>query len=156
MVVVINILTLAVYVAGAYIMFKLSLITGILYVIFILVLEFQLYKNACTRCCYYGKMCAFGKGIIVSLFFKKGDPKKFAEKEISFKDLIPQLLIALIPLTVGVALLVSRGFDLLILLAMIYPVFSWVCLNQIIYGKLACKHCSICCPALNFFTKKKK
>jgi len=37
-------------------------------------------------------------------------------------------------------------------------VFSWVCLNQIIYGKLACIHCkqgSICCPALKFFTKGK-
>lgn len=159
MVAVINILMLAVYVAGAYIMFKLSLITGVLYVIFILILEFQLYKNACTYCCYYGKMCAFGKGIIASLFFKKGDPKKFGEREISFKDMIPQLLVVLIPLAIGIALLVSRGFNLLILIAMIYPVFSWVCLNSVIYGKLACPHCkqgTICCQALKFFTKNEK
>jgi len=51
MVVVVNILMLAVYVAGAYIMFKLNLITGILYVIYFLILEFQLYKEACTSCC---------------------------------------------------------------------------------------------------------
>ena len=159
MVVVVNILMLAVYVAGAYIMFKLNLITGILYVIYFLILEFQLYKEACTSCCYYGRLCAFGKGVIASLFFKKGDPKKFGERELSFKDMIPQLLVVLIPLAIGVALLASRGFDVLILIAMLYPVFSWVCLNQINYGKLACIHCkqgSICCPALKFFAKKKK
>lgn len=159
MVAVINILMLAVYVAGAYIMFKLSMITGILYVIYILILEFQLYKEACTSCCYYGKLCAFGKGAIASLFFKKGDPKKFAEKEISFKDMIPQLLVVLIPLAIGTALLVSRGFDVLILIAMLYPVFSWVCLNSVIYGKIACPHCkqgTICCQALKFFSKNKK
>ncbi len=80
-------------------------------------------------------------------------------KEISFKDLIPQLLVVLIPLIIGIALLVSTGFDVLILTAMIYPVFSWVCLNNVIYGKLACKHCkqgTICCQALKFFAKKKK
>jgi len=108
---------------------------------------------------YYGKLCAFGKGIVAAKFFKKGDPKKFCERELGFKDFIPQILVVLIPLIVGIALLISRGLNLPILIAMIYPLFSWFVINPILYGKLACIHCkqgSICCPALNFFIKKEK
>jgi hypothetical protein len=154
-----NILILAVYVAGAYIMFRLSLITGILYVAYLVFFELHYFKEGCSCCFYYGKLCAFGKGIVAAKFFKKGDPKKFCERKLSFKDFIPQILVVLIPLIVGIALLISRGFNLLILIAMIYPVFSWFVINPILYGKLACIHCkqgSICCPALNFFIKKEK
>ncbi|MEA2037451.1 MAG: hypothetical protein U9O94_08120 [Nanoarchaeota archaeon] len=158
-VIIANILMLAVYAAGAYILFKLSLITGILYAVYIIILEFHYFKEGCIHCCYYGKKCAFGKGAIAVMFFKKGDPKKFCERELGFKDFIPQVLVTLIPLVVGIALLISRGFNLLILIAVIYPVLSWFAVNPILYGKLACLHCkqgSICCPALKFFTKKKK
>ena len=153
-----NILMLAVYVAGAYIMFRLSLITGILYVVYLVLLERHFFKEGCTCCFYYGKLCAFGKGIIAAIFFKRGDPEKFCERKLGFKDFIPQILVVLIPLIVGIALLFSRGFNLLILIAIIYPVLSWFAINPILYGKLACIHCkqgSICCPALKFFTKEK-
>lgn len=152
-----NVLMLGVYAAGAYIMFRLSLITGILFTVYLVLLERQVFKEGCIHCCYYGKSCAFGKGVIAAMFFKKGDPKKFSERELSFKDFIPQVLVVLIPLIVGVALLISRGFDLLTVIAIIYPIFSWFAINPVLYGKLACKHCkqgSICCPALKFFTKK--
>ncbi len=154
-----NILQLAVYVAGAYIMFKLSLITGILYVVYLLLLERSVFKEGCIHCCYYGKFCAFGKGVVAAKFFKRGDPKKFCERRLGLKDFIPQLLVVLIPLIIGVALLVSRGFDTSILIAMAYPLLSWFAINPILYGKLACLHCkqgSICCPALKFFTEKQK
>jgi len=154
-----NIIMLAVYGAGAYIMFTLSLITGILYVAYLVFLELHYFKEGCTCCCYYGKLCAFGKGAIAAMFFKRGNPKKFSEKELSFKDFIPQILAILIPLVIGIALLISRGFNILILMAIIYPVFSWFVINPIYYGKLACAHCkqgSICCPALKFFTKGKE
>lgn len=157
-IIIINILMLLVYITGAYIMFVLNLITGILYITYILLLEIFSYKESCPNCYYYGKLCAFGKGKLAKIFYKKGNPKKFCERELKFKDLIPQLLVVLMPLIVGIALLVSRGFNLLILIALIYPILSWFILNPIIYGKLACPHCkqgSICCPALKFFTKKK-
>ncbi|MCK5283799.1 MAG: hypothetical protein KAK00_10460 [Nanoarchaeota archaeon] len=157
-VVLVNLLMLTVYVAGAYIMFMLSLIMGILYVIYLIFLEIFLYKEVCPNCFYYGKLCAFGKGKTAAIFFKKGDPKKFCEREINWKDFIWQILVVLVPLVAGIALLISRGFNILILAALAYPVFSWFFLNPIIYGKLACPHCkqgSICCPALKFFTKKK-
>ena len=159
MVLLTNLLMLTIYFAGAYIMFKLHLITGILYLVYLIILEFQTYKEGCINCCYYKKRCAFGKGIIAGVFFKKGNPKKFSERELKAKDFIPQMLVTLIPLIVGTALLISRGFNIWILIATVYPVFSWFALNPIIYGKIACPHCkqgSICCPALKFFTKSKK
>jgi hypothetical protein len=158
MVILINILTLAVYVAGAYIMFVLHWVTGILYLVYLVFIEFSIYREGCVHCFYYGRLCAFGRGAVAALFLKKGDPKKFCERELKWKDFVPQILVAAVPLVVGIALLISRGFDLLILIALIYPVLSWFVLNPIIYGKLACPHCkqgSICCPALKFFSKKK-
>ena len=154
-----NLVMLLVYLAGAYILFKLHLIMGILYVFYIILLEFTVYKEGCKYCFYYGKRCVAGKGLIAASFVKKGDPKEFCKRQLTWKDFIPQILVVLIPLIIGIALLISRGFNLLILIAMLYPILSWFVINPIIYGKLACTHCkqgSICCPALNFFTKKRK
>lgn len=154
-----NILILAVYVAGTYIILSLSLIAGILYIAYIVLLERRFFKEGCVYCVYYGQLCAFGKGVIAAKFFKQGDPNKFCERELGFKDFLPQILVVLIPFSLGIALLISRGFNLPILIAMLYPLLSWFVVNPILYGKLACIHCrqgSICCPALKFFTKKKK
>jgi hypothetical protein len=152
-----NLLMILVILAGAYIMFRLNLVTGFLYLIFIFFLEFNIYREGCRYCCYYDGWCAFGKGKIAKLFFKKGNPKKFGEREITWKDFLPLILASLIPILVGIALLISRGFNLLTLIATIYPAVNWVVINPIAYGKLACPHCkqgTICCPALKFFAKK--
>jgi len=158
-IIIANILLLLVYLAGAYILFKLSVVTGILYVIFLIFIEFSIYREGCRYCYYYDGWCAFGKGKIAKIFFKKGNPKKFCEKQFSWKEFIPQILLVLIPIIVGIALLISRGFHVLTLIAVLYPVFNWFLVNPILYGKIACPHCkqgSICCPALEFFSKKKK
>ena len=156
---VVNIIMFLVVLAGAYIMFKLHLITGILYIIYIIFLEFTVYKEGCKDCYYYNSRCAFGKSYIARIFFKKGDGKNFTERKTGWKDLIPIILGSLVPIVVGIALLVSRGFHLLTLIATIYPVINWFFINPIIYGQLACKHCkqgAKCCPALEFFSKSKK
>ena len=157
MVLIFNLAVLLVYLAGAYILFKLSWITGIIYLVYLFMLEIRLYKEGCRYCYYYGKRCIKGRGLIAPIFFKKGNPKKFCEKKFTWKEFIPDLLVVVIPIMVGIALLVSRGFDWLILIALLYPVFTWFVVNPILYGKLACPHCkqgSICCPALKFFDKK--
>lgn len=82
-------------------MFALSLITGFLYVAYLVILELYFLKEGCIHCCYYGKLCAFGKGAVAAMFFKEGDPEKFCERELGFKDFIPQVLVVLIPLIVG-------------------------------------------------------
>lgn len=155
-VIIINILMLLVYAAGAYIMFVLSWITGVLFLVYIIILELSIYREGCRHCFYYGKRCAFGKGIIARIFFNRGNPKNF-QREITWKDFITQMLVTIVPLGVGILLLISRGFNAWILAAIIYPVFSWFVVNPIIYGKLACPNCKqgkICCPALKFFSKK--
>jgi len=159
MVIIVNVLMLLVYVAGAYILFLLSWITGVLYLAYLVFLELNLYREGCVYCCYYGKRCAFGKGAIASVFFKKGDPKKFGEREMSWKGMVPQLLVVLVPVVVGIVLLVTAGWNIWILIAVIYSVLSWFVINPIVYGKIACPHCkqgSICCPAMKFFAKKGK
>ena len=140
-------------------MFRLHLITGIIYLLYIVLMEFFVYKEACPHCFYYGKVCFSGRGKLANLLYKKGEPKKFCERPIKFKDLIPQLIVVVVPVIVGIALLISRGFHLLTLIAVVYPVFNWFAINPILYGKLACPHCKQgkkCCPALDFFSKKKK
>lgn len=154
-----NICMILTYLTGAYILFRLHFITGILYLIYMIFLEFSCYREGCRYCYYYDKRCIAGKGKIAALFFKKGNPKNFCKRELKFKDFIPSLAASFVPLIVGIFLLISRGFHLLTLIATLYPIFSWTFLNQIIYGKLACPHCKQghkCCPALKFFTKKKK
>lgn len=146
-------------VAGAYIMFRLSWITGGLYIAFLIFLERSIYKEGCRYCYYYNKRCAFGRGKLAPIFFKKGNPKKFCEREIKWKDFVPMMLASLIPVIVGIALLISRGFHLLTLIAILYPIANWFVINPILYGQLACKHCKQggkCCPALEFFSKSKK
>ncbi|MBW2977520.1 hypothetical protein KY331_01625 [Candidatus Woesearchaeota archaeon] len=155
---VVILLFLAIYLAGSYIMFRLHLIAGILYLLYIVLMEFFVYKEACPHCYYYGKLCFSGRGRLAKLLYKKGDPKKFCSRPMKFKDFVPQLIVVIVPVIVGIALLISRGFHLLTLIAVLYPVFNWFVLNPIIYGKLACSHCKQgkkCCPALEFFSKKK-
>lgn len=154
-VLIVLILTLLVWLSGVFIMFKLNLITGILYLVYLLFLEFSIYKS-CRYCCYYGKRCAFLRGKIAPLLVKKGNPKKFGEREFSWKDFAPQLLVIVIPVLIGILLLI-QNFSLLLLLAVIYPVFNWFVINPVLYGKLTCPHCKqgkICCPAIKFFSKK--
>jgi len=143
---------------GLFILFTLHWITGILYAIFLIILEISIYREGCRYCCYYGRTCAFGRGRIAGLFFKKGDAKKFSEKSVSFKSFLPYLLGNLIPLIIGIILLISRGFNWIILIATIYPLVSWFVLNPFIFGELACPHCEQCskCPAAQYFIKKEK
>ena len=143
------------FVFGFYIISKLNLYLGVLYIIYILILEFKVYKEGCVICCYYGKRCAFGRGLIASKFFKKGDNKKFCDRKLSWKGMIPEILVLLIPIVIGVYFLV-KDFNYLMLVFVIYLALIWFVFNALFYGKLACCYCkqgSICCPAKKFFNK---
>ena len=92
------------------------------------------------------------------MFFKKGDPKKFGEKGVSFKDFIPYLMPNLIPILAGIYLMII-DFQWLILILTIWPILTWFVGNPLIYGELVCpncKQCSICCPVAEYFIKKAK
>lgn len=142
--------------AGAYIMFVLHWITGVLFIIYVVIMELNVYREGCRYCYYYGKRCANGKGVLAKFFVKKGDPKKFCERELRWKDFAPMMLGVFIPVIVGILLLISRGFNIWILLAVIYPALNWFAINPFSYGKLSCAHCkqgAKCCPAKEFFDK---
>lgn len=101
-----NTVALTISVIGAIIMFQIGRIRFVLYIIYILFLEFRLLQGSCRYCYYYGKYCAFGKGKLCAVFFRKGDPKKFIQRKILRKDLIPEALVAVIPIIIGIVLII--------------------------------------------------
>jgi hypothetical protein len=156
MVLVTAIFSLLIYFLGVYIIYQIGLIWLILYFLFILVLEIKLLKN-CTNCYYYGKCCASGRGKISKLFFKKGDSKNFGKRQITWKDMIPDFLVSIIPLIAGIILLIMK-FNWLLLAAVLLLFLLSFSGTALIRGTLACKYCKqreIGCPAENLFSKKK-
>jgi len=152
-----NILQFAIYIIGAYIVFLLGPIWLILYLTYIVILEIRLLKISCIHCYYYNKYCAFGKGKLCSIFFKKGSPKKFIEKQISWVDIIPDFMVSLIPLVIGIILLTNSFNWFLLLLAVLLLILAFP-INGFIRGSLACKYCKqreTGCPAEKLFNKKK-
>jgi len=151
-----NLATLINYSAGFYILLQTGRLWTIFFLLYILYLELSLYKSGCASCYYYGKTCAFGRGKIAALLFKKADPQEFCQREFGWKTMLPQIILSLTPIVAGI-LLLTKEFDWIILILMIIPVILWMVGNPIIYGKLACIHCKqgkICCPASKFFEPK--
>jgi hypothetical protein len=92
------------------------------------------------------------------MFFKKGNPESFIEKEIAWKDLIPDFLILIFPLVGGIIVLI-RDFNWLILVLMVILVMLSMGGNALIRGSFACKYCKqkeLGCPAEQLFSKKTK
>jgi len=73
----------------------------------------------------------------------------------TWKDLIPDILITAIPLTIGIALLITR-FNFSILLAIMILILLSTAGNNYIRGTLTCRHCKqmeLGCPAVKMFNK---
>jgi len=152
-----NFVSLGIYGLGFLIMFKLNLVLSLLYILYILALEYRLIRYHCTNCFYYGKMCGFGKGIVSSWFFKKGDNSKFCAKSITWRDMIPDILVSLIPFVTGIILMLIK-FDCIILIALLLLLAFTTIVNGYIRGTLTCRHCKqkeLGCPADMLFTKGK-
>lgn len=144
------------YGSGLYIMYQLGYIPAALYLAFILFLEYRLLGKHCVDCWYWGRVCGFGKGRISSLFFKKGDGSKFCKEEMSWKEMIPDLMVFLVPAASAVILLIIR-FELVILAVLALLITMSTAGNGYIRGKLTCRFCrqrEIGCPAEKLFGKK--
>ena len=151
-----NSVSILIYLSGFMITLSLSWIAAILYLVFIMALEFRLLSKHCVNCYYWGKTCGFGKGRLSSLFFKRGDPSKFCEKSFNWKDMIPDLLVSLIPLLIAIVIMIFK-FNLVLLLAAIILITLTTIGNGFIRGNLTCKYCKqreIGCPAEQLFSKK--
>jgi hypothetical protein len=155
-VIVFNAVSVVNYLVGIYILSRVGLVWGLLFLIYVVVLEFNVIREGCRYCYYFGKRCFSGRGLCARLLFKKGDPKVFCEKQVTWKKLLPMILVLVFP-TIGAAYLLIMSFDFVILGLIAIPWIIWFAGNPLIYGKLACPHCKqgrICCPANEFFSKK--
>lgn len=152
-----NLVSISIYGLGFAILFRLGLLFAILYLIYILIFELRLIKNHCTDCYYWGKTCGFGKGKISSWIFKKGDSSRFCSKSMTWKDIIPDMLISLIPIIVGVILLIIK-FQYILLVGLLLLFLLTTIGNGYIRGSLTCKYCKqkeLGCPADKLFNKEK-
>jgi hypothetical protein len=152
-------LSISIYALGAYIFWQINFIFAVLYLMYCLWVEFRILKYSCVNCCYYGKTCGLGRGKLCALFFEKGDPEKFASKEISWKDLIPDFLVLIFPLAGGIIFLI-RDFTWLVLALMVVLFMLSMGGNAMLRGSLACKFCKqkelTGCPAEQLFNKQAK
>jgi hypothetical protein len=153
-----NLVSIGIYGSGFLILYKLGNIFAILYLFYVLIFEVRLIKNHCTNCFYWGKTCGFGKGRLSAWFFKRKDITKFCVREMTWRDLIPDILISLIPLIAGIVLLILK-FDYLLLLALLLLILLTTTGNGYIRRQLTCKYCKqrdIGCPANDLFNKRKE
>jgi hypothetical protein len=152
-----SLVSFLIYLMGIIVIFRIGWIYTIFYLSFIFALELRLIKNHCTACYYWGKTCGFAKGRISSLFFKKRDNSDFCSNKFAWKDMIPDLLITLIPLIAGIVLLIIK-FEPYLLFALILLIVLTTAGNQYIRGSLTCKYCrqrEIGCPAEKLFNSGK-
>jgi hypothetical protein len=113
-----NLGSFIIYTLGFMIMYKLGLIISLLYLLYVFILEYRIIRYHCVDCYYWGKTCGFGKGRISSILFKKGDISRFCIKDMTFKNLIPDLLVSLIPIVAGIVFLILK-FDFILLFAVL-------------------------------------
>ncbi len=152
-----SVVTILIYGLGFYILIGISIWIGILYLLYCLRIEFMILKRSCVNCYYYDKFCGLGKGKLAPLFFKKGDPKKFAQRELAWYTLIPDFMVNIFPIAGGIILL-ARDFSWSLLA--IFTIFIIISFGgtAVIRGQFACKYCKqkeIGCPAAEMFEKKK-
>jgi hypothetical protein len=155
--------SLATYLFGGYIIYQLGLFWLALYIVYILLLEYRLLGH-CAECYYYGKWCAGGHGKLSCLFFKKSK-KKFTNRKITWTSLLPDMLVSIVPILVGIWLLIGRfnwssigGFELSILISIILLFLLMTVGNAFMHGNIICKYCKqrqLGCPAEQLFAKKK-
>lgn len=157
-VIISNALSLGIYASGVLVMAYVSWIFASLFFVYIVGIEFRIIRFHCIHCYYWGKTCGFGKGLVSAWFFKKGDPAKFCAKKMTWKDMLPDMLISLIPLVTGVVLLIV-DFKVIILLALAVLVFLTTMGNGYVRGSLTCTYCKqreLGCPANDLFNKETK
>ena len=154
-----DLLSLAIYGIGAYVMFRLGAGWAAAYLLYVVLLEYMVLKKSCVNCCYYGKTCAFGRGRLCSLLFRRGDAHRFVSREVTWKDIAPDFLVSLIPVIVAAYLMMTQGFDWLLLALLLSMLLLGFAGNALVRGRLACKFCRqriIGCPAEQLFNKSKK
>ena len=151
-----TLVTLSIYGLGTWILSGLGWWVAGLYLFFCFWLEWRVLKKSCVNCVYFGKRCGLGKGKWSAALFKQGEgPRAFALKTASCVDVLPDLLVSLVPLFTG-TVLSFVAFSWLRLLAMSLLVLVGFGGNAAVRGVLLCKYCKqaeIGCPAQKLFER---
>ena len=153
-----NAVQMAVVLVGALIIGRLGGWWLLLYLALVAFLEFRLLTRSCVNCFYYGKRCAFGKGKLCAALFRKGDPDSFRSDAITWKDLLPDFLVSLIPMTAGIALSFLRFSWSLVYLVIALFLLAFPA-TGFIRSLLACRFCrqrELGCPAEQLFSKSSR
>ena len=153
-----NLVSVSIYMIGAAILAGFSLWVSAAYLILCLWLELRVLQKSCVNCYYYGKNCGTGKGRLCALLFKRGNPQAFAAKEATWKDILPDFLVSLLPLVGGIVLsfLDFSWFRVVLLAFRVIIAFGG---TGLIRGNLLCKYCAqgqIGCPAAKLFEKAQR
>ena len=152
-VVLCNLVTLSIYALGAYVLAGLGIPVLVLYLLYCLGIEIRILRMSCVDCTYYGGLCGLGRGKLCALLFKKGDPDRFAEKQVSWPDMLSNFMVTIFPLAGGIIRLIRDFSWLLVVTLAVLIVLSFVG-NAVIRGSFACKYCKqreIGCPAEKLF-----
>ena len=148
--------TLFIYASGAAIMLYAAPTWAALYLAFCLWSEYRVLRKSCVNCVYYGQICAFGRGLVCSWIFRKGDPAAFNTRTPTWAALIPDLLISLLPFSVGTFFLI-RSFTWPLVGLMVLLVLLAFPGTGFIRSQLACAHCrqrQLGCPAERLFGRE--
>jgi hypothetical protein len=153
MVAVSVLVTISIYALGAMILSGMGPVGAAAYLIYCAAYEIWVMRHSCVNCYYYGKLCGLGRGKISPYFFPKGDPETFVRLKITWRTLIPDLLVLFIPLLVGTIILIQR-FSLQFAAVMVLFLVLSLGGNAFVRNQIACKYCKqreIGCPAEQFF-----
>jgi len=157
MVLICNAFGVVIYAIGLFLMAGLGTVWAVLYASYCLWVGWRVVAGSCRSCSYYGKRCAFGKGRLCALIFIKHESKGLSARHISWLDIVPDFLVTLIPLGVGISMLIRRFTWLVSFLVAALAALGSVGIG-LVRGQLACKYCKqreLGCPAEQLFSKKK-
>ena len=152
-----NLLNFSIWIIGIYVLSGFGILISMLFLAYCLTLEFRVLTRSCVHCYYYGKVCFSGKGKVCSLLFKKSESRRFNSDTITWKDILPDLLVSIFPIIGGIVLLMISFSWLIFVLLIILLLLSTVG-TATVRGSLACKYCKqreIGCPAQKLFEKRK-
>lgn len=158
LVLICNAVGLAIYGIGIFVLSRLGIVWCLLYAAYCVWLEWGILSGSCRYCYYFGKQCGFGKGRLCSWFFSRGAEQSLSTKRISWRNIVPDFMVTLIPLCVGITILV-RNFSWLVLLLIVMLAVLGSAGTGLIRGQIACKYCKqreIGCPAEQLFSKTKQ
>ncbi len=150
-------LSLSIYAIGVYLVSSLGLGWVLVYAAYCVWAESRVLLGSCRRCYYFGKRCAFGKGRVCAWLFRKAPGAPLEAKQVTWRDLLPDFLVSLVPLVVGIGRLVAHFSwgDLALVLALVFLVSIG---TGLVRGQLTCKFCKqreFGCPAERFFRQAK-